>query len=246
LTTTIIVPCYNEASRFQAQAFRDYLAHPSNVRFIFVNDGSKDGTLPMLQELRAKFPDLIEVFDRGTNGGKGEAVRTGILQALQQSSGVVGFWDADLATPLDAIADLARVMEANPDIQMVFGSRVKLMGRDIERKRSRHYLGRVFATVVSGLLRLPVYDTQCGAKLFRSGPEMERLFAEPFNSRWVFDVEILARFIRARGGDIDSVRKSIYEFPLQAWRDVAGSKLRSKDFVRAFMDVIRIHLKYRI
>lgn len=71
------------------------------------------------------------------------------------------------------------------------------------------------------------------------------LFAEPFNSRWVFDVEILARFIRARGGDIDSVRKSIYEFPLYAWRDAAGSKLRSKDFVRAFMDVIRIHLKYR-
>ncbi len=246
MTTTVVVPCYNEASRLQVKAFRDYLATTTDVRFIFVNDGSRDGTLAVLEQLRDQFPQVVEVLDRKTNGGKGEAVRVGILMALQKPTDIVGFWDADLATPLAAIADLVEVLNAEPNIQMVFGSRVKLMGRDIQRKPSRHYLGRVFATVVSSLLHLPVYDTQCGAKLFRAGGETERLFADPFNSRWVFDVELLARFIRSRNGDIDSVRRSICEFPLYAWRDVAGSKLRPRDFARAFLDVIRIHLKYRI
>jgi dolichyl-phosphate beta-glucosyltransferase len=250
LNCTVVVPCYNEAERFPRAAFLDYLTNVSNTRFVFVNDGSRDGTLAMLEQLRIQFPDLIEVLDRKTNCGKGEAVRHGILHALQnpalqETAGAVGFWDADLATPLSAIPDLLGALNSKPDIQMVFGSRVKLMGRDIERKPSRHYLGRVFATVVSMLLRLPVYDTQCGAKFFRADSETARLFADPFSSRWVFDVEIIARFIRERNGDTESIRRSICEFPLFAWRDIEGSKLRPIDFGRAFLDVVRIHRKYR-
>jgi dolichyl-phosphate beta-glucosyltransferase len=250
LTCTVVVPCFNEAARFPQRAFRDYLAEASNTRFIFVNDGSSDSTLAVLEQLRITFPAVIEVLDRKTNCGKGEAVRHGILEALQDSrlqrtASAVGFWDADLATPLSAIPDLLAALNSKPEIQMVFGSRVKLMGRDIERKSSRHYLGRVFATVVSTLLRLPIYDTQCGAKLFRADAETARLFADPFSSRWVFDVEILARFIGERNGDIDSIRRSIFEFPLFAWRDIEGSKLRPIDFARAFVDVVRIHAKYR-
>ena len=251
MTCFVVVPCYNEATRLPQAAFRDYLATASDIRFIFVNDGSRDGTLAMLQQLRGEFPNRIEVLDRKTNCGKGEAVRHGILHALQSKAlqgpcGAVGFWDADLATPLSAIADLLSALNSKPDLQMVLGSRVKLMGRDIQRKPSRHYLGRVFATVVSTLLRLPVYDTQCGAKLFRADPETARIFADPFSSRWVFDVEILARFIGERNGNVDSIRRSIYEFPLLAWRDIEGSRLRPVDFARAFVDVVKIHRKYRI
>lgn len=243
---TIVIPCYNEETRFPLDHFTAFAdAHPA-IRFLLVNDGSKDNTMAVLERARAGREDQVDVLDQKVNGGKGEAVRAGMLAAMQRDDCVfAGFWDADLATPLESIARLAAVLETRPEIVMVFGARVKLLGRYVERQAIRHYLGRVFATVVSTLLRLAIYDTQCGAKLFRSGPEMAALFAGPFSSRWVFDVEILARFIRQRGYQMPEVASAIYEYPLEEWRDVAGSRVRPKDFFRAFFDVVRIYLRYR-
>jgi hypothetical protein len=173
--------------------------------------------------------------------GKGEAVRRGLLVALQTEATYVGFWDADLATPLESIAELQQVLEDRAEIEMVFGARVKLLGRTIERRTSRHYFGRVFATAVSLMLRMPVYDTQCGAKLFRVTDDLRRLLAEPFVSRWIFDVEIIARLARLRRGmDRSAPEAVIYEYPLREWRDVSGSKVNSMAFFRAAVDLMRI------
>lgn len=238
----IVVPCYNEARRLRTSDFLDFLdLHP--VDFLFVNDGSKDNTAEVLAKLRALRPDRIDVLDDGTNRGKAEAVRNGVLRAIANGCELVGFWDADLATPLDAIPDFVAILAARPDIDMVFGSRVKLLGRRVERRASRHYLGRIFATVVSTILRLPIYDTQCGAKLFRIGPDTRNLFDQPFCSRWVFDVELIARFIRKTGCP-DTAARRIYELPLQVWEDVAGSKVKPLDFLVSFTDVAKIYWKY--
>lgn len=241
----VVVPCYNEEHRLQTEAFLGYLeAHP-DLTFVFVDDGSRDGTLARLRQMQAAAPRGVEVVNLERNGGKGEAVRRGMIHALERTgAAVAGFWDADLATPLDAIADLRGVLAARPDIQMVFGSRVKLLGRWVERRAARHYLGRVFATVVSNLLRMPIYDTQCGAKLFRSTAALRRALEEPFSCRWVFDVELLARFIRQSGGDVAGVQKGIYEYPLHVWRDIAGSKVGPAAFLRALLDIAGIWRRY--
>ena len=160
----VVVPCYNEAARLQPLRFSEFLAEDQQVDFLFVNDGSRDATLSVLEALRKKHPDRIRVLDKQPNGGKAEAVRTGMLAAIAlEGVAVTGFWDADLATPLNVIPQLLTRLIEDPDLQMIFGSRVRLLGHAIHRKPIRHYLGRFFATAVSIILALPIYDTQCGA-----------------------------------------------------------------------------------
>jgi dolichyl-phosphate beta-glucosyltransferase len=244
--STIVVPCYNEANRLNVTAFRSFIESSPEIKFVFVNDGSTDATLDVLQSLRDNAGISATILNLPVNGGKAEAVRQGLVYALDQSpeSSVVGFWDADLSTPLEAIHDLLGIMKETPQVQFVFGSRVKLLGRQIDRLPIRHYLGRVFATAASVVLRLPIYDTQCGAKLFRSTPELRQILAAPFESRWVFDVELIARFMQLHKSDPGAVAALIYEFPLYAWQDVAGSKLRPKDFIRAIYELFSIYRRY--
>jgi dolichyl-phosphate beta-glucosyltransferase len=242
---SLVIPCYNEAKRLNVQRFREFLSQSRPVRLLFVDDGSTDRTVEVLETLRAGFEDCADILRCEKNGGKGEAVRRGILHALNHSHPeIVGFWDADLATPLDAVDRLRAVLDERPSVLMVFGARVKLLGRSIHRWPVRHYLGRTFATVVSQMLRLPVYDTQCGAKLFRVTPELRQAMQTPFLSKWVFDVEIIARFLRLYNRDSKRLEQLIYEYPLEAWSDVGGSKVRPKDFLTALLDIARIWRKY--
>ncbi|MDH3214172.1 MAG: glycosyltransferase [Myxococcales bacterium] len=238
----IVVPCHNEAERLPADRFVEFAAREPSIHFLFVNDGSTDSTPELLRKLASRDPDRLRVLDLPRNCGKAEAVRMGMRAAFDRNPSYAGYWDADLATPLDAIPSFAELLGERPDLEMVFGSRVKLMGRSIERSAWRHYPGRVLATLSSLTLGLAIYDTQCGAKLFRSSPEIAALFAEPFDANWLFDVELLARFIRARrGSGRPQPKDTIYEFALHEWKDVPGSKIRPWDFFVALVELARIH-----
>lgn len=242
---TVVVPCYNEAARLDTGAFRQFVAQGHPQRFLLVNDGSTDDTAAVLDTLGRWNPDRFEVHHLPRNLGKAEAVRQGMLRALAGHADSVGFWDADLATPLCAIPEFCELLKRNPRLQMVIGARVKLLGRTIERRMLRHYLGRLFATAASVVLGLPVYDTQCGAKLFRVSPEIHALFDQPFRTNWVFDVELLARLIRSRkAAALDPVEEIVYELPLHQWRDVAGSNVKARDFFKSFLELTRIYWTY--
>lgn len=241
----LVVPCYNEAHRLDTDAFRGFLLVHNHVRITFVDDGSRDTTRQVLENLSRGFEDRASVLALPYNRGKAEAVRSGLNHSLEHfAPEIIGYWDADLATPISAVDDFLRVFERYPEILMVFGARVKLLGRNVKRRAVRHYLGRVFATAVSMMLRLAIYDTQCGAKLFVVNEPLRCAFGQPFLSKWVFDVEILARYLNFFSGDIDKLARSVYEYPLEQWVDIAGSKVRPKDFLTAFIDVVRIRRAY--
>lgn len=238
---TLVVPCFNETDRLDLAAFARFLSDVPQARVLFVDDGSSDGTRQMLEGFAANWSARASVLAQTENRGKAEAVRRGMLQACQGEIDLVGFWDADLATPLDAVLDLMGVLSRRTDIDWVLGARVQLLGRDIRRRAARHYLGRIFATAASVVLQMPVYDTQCGAKLFRVSADLREVISRPFVSRWVFDVEMLARLSKIRSRD--SARpavESVFEFPLQQWYDVGGSKVRSGDFLKAAFELFRI------
>lgn len=238
MRTIIVVPCYNEEVRLPVEAFRAF----PGVEFLFVNDGSRDGTLRVLESLRDADPSRFSVLNLEKNSGKAEAVRRGILAAMDRSPALTGFWDADLATPLGEIPLFLEIFESRPEIEMVFAARVRLLGRNISRRARRHYVGRAGATLISQTLGLAVYDTQCGAKLFRVSDAMREIFARPFLSRWIFDVEIIARLVQQRGRD--GAARAIYELPIREWHDVKGSKVRGTDFLRALRDLWRIRRAY--
>ncbi len=243
---TLVIPCYQEGDRLRVEPFERFLADQPRVQLLFVDDGSTDATAERLSAIRAGRPDRIEILRLARNAGKGEAVRRGLLAAMAAGPDLVGFWDADLSTPLDLVHEFVAVLDARPQVEWVIGSRWRGLGRRIERNALRHYLSRVFATAVSLVLGVAVYDTQCGAKVFRANGTLAQVLAAPFRSRWIFDVEMLARLQNEVGdGDAGVVAGRVVELPLSAWRHDGRSHVRLGDFGRAAGELLGIWRRYR-
>jgi glycosyltransferase involved in cell wall biosynthesis len=244
-STVIVIPCYNEAERLNVRAFERFLHADGRSSLLFVNDGSTDGTLLLLQQIENSEPSRVEVLNLPRNRGKAEAVRTGMRLAFEHGAEYVAYWDADLATPLDAIPEFIRVLDRRPETDIVTGSRIPLLGRSIRRQPQRAFLGKLFVRAASLVLGVGLLDTQCGAKMFRSTPAIAAAFEMPFCSRWIFDVEILARIAQlAEQRHAAPLAKCLYELPLDDWEDVAGSKLRGRDFLKAPAELAHIYLRY--
>ena len=242
ISLTIVIPCYNEENRFQTDTFLEFYKN-NDMSFCLVNDGSTDGPSKLLFDLKKGRESRIHVIDRADNKGKAESVREGMLYSEKNiDCDWIGFFDADLSTPLTEIAPMVRIVENDPSIKVVMGSRFKRMGGNIERKLNRFYLGRIFATVTANLLKLPVYDTQCGAKIFKK-ELIKPLFTNVFLSSWLFDVEILFRHINTFG--IDVTKKVIVEYPLREWKEIAGSKLNFKDFLILPFQLIKLYFHHK-
>lgn len=246
----VVLPCFNEEHRLDPASVRRLAADP-RIDVILVDDGSRDGTKALIERLAAESDGRVTALSLPQNRGKSEAVRAGMALAFERIDGglakddVVGFLDADFATPPEEVSRLLDTMFAS-HAQVVFGSRIARLGARVNRTQSRHYLGRVFATAASVVLEMPIYDTQCGAKLFRDSATLRRAFAASFASAWVFDVELFGRLVTGGPGAPPLSHEDFREIPLDTWEDVRGSKLGVKGALRGGMDLLRLAARVKV
>jgi dolichyl-phosphate beta-glucosyltransferase len=239
--TSIVIPCYNEEKGISNKEYSNFLNNNPEAFICFVNDGSKDNTLEVLNALKEKHPSQIDVLSLEKNSGKAEAVRAGIKYCNQKyQHQFIGYLDADLATTLEEFIELRNYLQG--EIVFSFGSRIRKIGSTIERENSRFLIGRVVATFISNILDIKVYDTQCGSKLFTKEIS-EQLFEKEFISRWLFDVEIFYRMIHLFGKE-KAITKML-EIPLKLWVEKGDSKVKFTYGFKLWFDLFEISRKYK-
>ena len=243
MKVVIIIPCYNEADRLDTNKFIDYLSKNTHLHFIFIDDGSTDNTNLIIKQIILKFNSLASLLINETNKGKAESVRLGVIESYKINPDYIGFLDADLAAPIGEIDNLLKIIKKDKTKEVVFASRIQLIGSEIKRNYFRHFFGRVFATVVSNILNLPVYDTQCGAKIF-SRKICDDIFYEQFISPWLFDVELFARLLNVYG--MERTIQMSYEHPVSKWVDIDGSKVKPIYFLKAPFELLKIVRHYKL
>ena len=240
MSLNIIIPCYNESMRLPVNKYLDFLKLNKKVKIIFVNDGSTDKTKNLVNKLFNKFPEQIKILSYEKNKGKGNAVRDGFLYAVRQNmNGNLAYLDADLSTSLEECKLLSK--KINDKIKFVFGSRIRKSNHVIKRKFHRFVIGRSIATIISLILGVSVYDTQCGCKIIDQ-KLVNKSFGEVFSSRWLFDVEIFLRLINFYGKDkFIEISK---EVPLKSWVDTEDSRVKFIHAPRIILDLLIIKKRY--
>jgi glycosyltransferase involved in cell wall biosynthesis len=234
----LVVPCFNESSRFPFSMWKQLIDSIDGCIFLFVDDGSKDSTEKILRKLERESNIKVLVLD--SNLGKGNAIRTGFihLQEIAPELGALGYVDSDGAFSAE---DLTRILESSREalckadsgfLDAIISSRVVLAGRNITRKLSRHYLGRIIATVLTSKWENAPYDTQCGFKIFRKSEHFLKAIQEPFRTRWFVDIELMMRIGRNKPDKLQ-----LWEEPLNEWREVPGSKLHLSSFIRVMYEI---------
>lgn len=237
----IVVPCYNEGSRLPIKKYKEFLDTHPKVLLCFVNDGSSDTTLDVLEQLKTLYPSAVKIISLSENSGKAEAVRFGILVCLKDIDfRKIAYLDADLSTSLEECVSINE--QVGTTTSFAFGSRISKIDTLIDRKRYRFLIGRCIATLISNQLDLKVYDTQCGCKIFNR-ELAESIFQDGFNSRWLFDVEIFHRLIALYGKE--QLRYIVKEVPLQSWIDIDDSKVPFSYFFKLWYDLYKIGVVYK-
>lgn len=227
----LIIPCYNEEKRLNINSFKQA---DENIDFIFANDGSTDNTRCILSSLIDE--KRFYLFNSEQNLGKANIIQHCYQyineHKLIKEYDIIGYWDADLATPLYEVNNMLLLL--NEHYEAIWGSRISRLGSKITRNKYRHYLGRIFATIVSITLKVKSYDSQCGAKIFKK--DIAKIaFQKPFITNWIFDIEILMRVDNAK----------ILEYPLLEWTDIEGSKVNiKKEFPKVLKDIFLLRKKY--
>ncbi|WP_299838665.1 response regulator [uncultured Tenacibaculum sp.] len=237
----VVIPCYNEEDRLLSDEFTKFVYENLGYHLCFVNDGSTDNTLQVLNKLSEGKEDYISVYNCAKNGGKAEAVRQGVLHlAKNVEIDYIGFLDADLSTDFKDFDDLVKTIE-NSNYKIVSGSRITRMGANINKQSTRQLISMTINYVIQKILGMKFKDTQCGAKIIDKDV-IPLLFEKKFITRWLFDVEMFLRLKKKYG---EETKQLICEQPLKRWVHADGSKLSMRDSLKIAFQLTRIAAHYR-
>jgi glycosyltransferase involved in cell wall biosynthesis len=243
LRTLLVIPAYRESQRLPAYlatllpALKDA---GSATSVLVVDDGSGPSEVQALRKaldtLAASYSQLLPPLFLPGNRGKGAAVREGWNQSGDHQ--LLAFVDADGSIPAGEVLRLLYLMENSQQTNTaLFSSRIKMLGHTIQRHFHRHLLGRVYASLIGLLLKVPVYDSQCGFKIIRT-EIWPRTRTDLSEDGFAFDVDLLLA-LRKQG-----VR--VREIPID-WCDIAGSKVcLLRDSFRMFMAILRLRRRYQL
>ena len=227
ISVSVVIPAFNEENRLPGTlaAIVGYLGQtPWNWTIHVVDDGSRDGTAAVVERFRQQ--DTRVVLQREPHGGKGAAVKAGLLAAAGEYRFIC---DADLSMP---IRELARFLPPElTDADVAIATREGAGARRVGEPARRHLVGRAFNYLVQRLLLPGLNDTQCGFKMF-TAPAVERIFPDLTIGGWSFDIEAL--YLARRRG------LRIVEVPIE-WHYRAESRLNVlRDGPAMFLDLLRI------
>jgi len=232
----ILIPAYNEEARIEP-VLREYGAYfrdqyDGKFQLVVVLNGCRDNTLGVVQKVARDFP-FINALDFPDPIGKGGALIEGLK--LAPSADLIGYVDADGASPPRALHDLVKRM---PQADCVIGSRW-LPGAVLHQAqpRLRRFTSRCFHLIVEFFFRMHIKDTQCPCKVARR-KAIEQIYPALRIADLAFDVNLLYSLKHAGF--------SVLEVPTE-WTDMAGSKVTASLFrssLTMFLSVFRIRLIY--
>ncbi len=240
----IVVPAYKESQRlpFLLEGINEIKNKDHHIIIDIVDDGSPEHEAKKTEGIAHRYNQLsssitVKCTRSIPNKGKGFVLRTGFKNALTEADvKYLGFIDADGATKLADFIKLFEVAETE-NYDCVIGSRWKSLGRTVSRSFKRHLSGRIFATILSNLFNIPIYDSQCGAKLFKKDVITKELLAFCDNDTWLFDTQLVICLFLSEF--------KILEYPVN-WQDTSGSKISLiKDSYRMFKGLLLFKQKIK-
>ena len=231
----IVIPAYIEEKRIgkTLEKYGEFLKDLKkrkkieDFELLVVLNGCTDNTLDVVKKFKKQFQEIRYLNFK--EAGKGFAIIKGFRDAFTRNNELIGFVDADLATPPEAFYDLIRKIK---DYHGVIASRGLKESR-LDMSFVRKLTNRGFNFVVRSILFLPFSDSQCGAKLFRK-QALEKVIDELGITKWAFDADLLYKLRRKRF--------KIKEIPT-VWKDRKGSKLNLiKVPLLMFLSIVRLRI----
>jgi len=241
----VVVPCYNEAERLSKHLIKEFIYKNLGYHLCFVNDGSTDKTLEVLESLQKANPEHISILSYNQNRGKAEAIRHGLQYLTEDKQyDYFGFLNTELSTDLRNLRDFEDLVDTieKSNYKIVSGSRVNRANMNKFNVSKNQMIDFSINVFIQTILGIPLKDPKCGAKIMNR-EIAETLFAKKFITKWLFDVELLMRIRKFYGKT--AAKSMICEQPLKRWVHADNLKLSTKDSIKILGQLFQVVYGYR-